>query len=340
MAAWNNSTFALFDACKRLYYLKDIEGIVPAHPEVLPGFTNREEGTLWHAVMAQHYGASLPGFPVHPGGVLGPLDDAFKLAMARDRLFAEDITALQERHTWWKRLYDAYASRYRETDCDWEILAVEHRFISVLGDECYHCGEPYHEDMRRGTRLVKVCDYCGVEVDYIVGQSDLITREQGVLRVTDHKTTARSVGEWKLASYTEDPQFTHYSYGVSRTTGEYIGTARANIVAKLKLVDERGNPFHRNNEIVRGQEDFDAFVHERRDMIRQIRQRTHELKAETAWPRSPGACRRFGLCDYYGVCWPTRSDWSTLPWDLEDSFTQRPPNYVDDYEQLIQEDVR
>lgn len=339
MAAWNNSTFNHAEACLRLYYLSAIARLSYIRQEALPGFTDRDEGLLWHAVMAQHYGIGLMGFTGHSLGPLGPVYDVFSERIGA-ATFDEDVQALKERLKWWERLYEAYAKRYVDEDVAWEVLAVEQRFVTVLGEQCPRCFSPYTDGMRKGIELVPVCA-CGAEIDYLVGQADLIIRENGVLKVIDHKTTRRSVGEWKLASYTEDSQFTHYLYGISRVTGEWVGAGTANVAAKLKLVDERGNPFHRNSEIIRGPADFDAFVAERRDMIGMLRTRRRmDQTLPGTWPRSPSACRRFGLCEFYGVCWPTRAAWAALPDDLVESYERKPLNYVDDYALLIEEDVR
>jgi hypothetical protein len=290
-------------------------------------------------MMAAHY-----GLPANSPGAVEVCNDAFrKLAQAAE--FDEEKQALDKRRDYFHRLYEAYARRY-ESDFDrWEILGVECRFITVLGDSCPTCDGSYSEGMIRGTTLLVNCPTCDDHVDYLVGQADLVVRENGVVRVVDHKTTRKSVSEWKLSSYNEDPQFTHYLYGVSRTRGEEVGHACANVVAKLVNVDERGNPFHRNDEIVRGQVDFDTFVVERRERIREIRDRQARWAqgAETSpgtWPRTPSSCRQFGLCSMYGLCWPTRPDWWTVPEDLTESFEQKPLNYVDDYSMLIEEDIR
>jgi len=331
---YNNSSLVDAGDCLRLYFNKHIRRLGLKFEEGLPGFSDRFEGVLWHAIMAEHYSHG-----EHFGiGVSAVIDDAYKASYEAATL-EEEIAQLDEKRSYFSRLYDAYASYYIDDSDRWDILGIEEQFITPLGDFCRSCGAAFDDEIIRGLST-PATHSCGEAIRFLVGQLDLRIREDGIQKIVDHKSKRTSVSEWYLGQFVESTQFTQYLYGARRNFGGDVSCGIANVVAKLKLIDKKGQPFHRNNEIIRGLEDFAVFVDERRSLVESLEARAKLQPSVSLWPRNASQCRRFGLCGFHGLCFPARLNILEIPYDLEDTYEQKEAIHIDNYAKLVEEEVR
>jgi hypothetical protein len=235
---YNNSRLKTYEKCPRRYYYEAILRLrrIGSWADV-----DREEGTMLHDVFAELYGPK----QAHPKAAARQViyDYYDKLIDAAELdIEVDEHTA---RRDYMFELFAAYLKRYpTET---WVVLDVEKSGFTVLGDECYECGEPYPDEWIRGEEAGTECQWCRAAPHFVAGQADLILRDNGVKKIADHKTKggkSPSVSDQFLASFTESRQFTQYMYIFSRVEGEPIEMGVANCVAKLKTIDKRGNPFN------------------------------------------------------------------------------------------------
>jgi hypothetical protein len=304
-----------------------------------------EEGLLWHEMMECWY--ALNGLST-PNDIYAIVDAHYDVKISEPNLMEEEIEFWEERRVYIKKLFDAYVARYVGKD-NWEVIDTEVSAITCLGDACYECARPYSAELINGTRIESYCPNCSASIFYVVGRGDMLILEAGLLKLVDHKTKggkSPSVSEPYLLAFNESPQFTTYMYILQRALGRKIAYGIANCVGKLKTIAERGNPFHRNEEIIRGNTDFLLFVEDRIDLFQQIERELAKLdpaKRPTTrcFRRNTNACRDYGRCAYYDLCFPygfAKGDWWELPEVCE--FVERDTDYVDDYRNLINEEVR
>ena len=345
MTILNNTAFTKYEDCPRLFFLEEVLRIQRVHQggEAARSI-DREQGVLWHELMDLWR---------RPGA-----EDSFQrkadVAAHLKRYYNERINVAEfeeeklfevECERYMQALFDAYVERYPIDS--FEVVATEQDFITCLGDACPECGEPYHEDLRRGMTVQQKCQ-CGAEIDYLVGRADVVVTENGVIKLGDYKTkkASRSPSDHAMNGYAVGSQFTTYMYGVGRALARPIANGFVDIVVKLKEVAKKGNPFKRNEEIVKGPLDYEMFVQDRRELLRQIRADLARLD-ENGQPR-PGQypfrrntnhCYQYGPCPMLDICHPSRQNWWQVPAAKVGEFTMRPANYVDDYRALIEEEI-
>lgn len=332
---WNNSSFVQAQECWRMWYLAQIKRYGLKYEQSLPSFLPRFEGTLWHAVLAEHYSKDC-----HFGvGVSGVINSAYEESIEKAP-FEEEANLLQERKQYFFDLYEAYEKHWREDFDRWDIKGVEEQLISTLRDTCPTCKQAFSPELVRGVETPRVHD-CGTPIIYVVAQIDLRVEEDGVPLIVDHKTKKTSVSDWYLESFNESPQFTQYLFIARRVLGDLnLNVGVANVTAKLKNIDKKGKPFHRNSEIVRTQTDYQQWQQDRLAIAMAA-----DIKTESSTPpgslvmRNPSSCRRFGLCEYYGMCWPSRDDWDDPPYDLMDTYEVKSEIHIDNYAILLSEEV-
>lgn len=328
---FNNSGLVDAEMCWRKYYLNHVRRLGRTYEESSPTFTARFDGILWHAIMAEHYTKG-----THFGlGIEGLIEDAFKEGLEKAE-FDEERDEIFAKKTWFFDMYEAYAENYKEEDSKWEILGVEEQLLVPMDDHCPKCQASLQDYVPHEAPKKELCK-CGAPIDYLVAQIDLRYLEDNVRRICDHKTKKTSVSEAYLMAFQESSQFTHYMYCARRAFDEDYHTGTANVVAKLKYINKKGNPFHRNTEIIRGPLDFLEWKAERVHLRQEISRRSQKDPTDfRSWPRNSVSCRRWGLCDYYGFCWPTRGDWFNPPEDLADSFEEKEEMHIDNYKALLQ----
>ncbi|MGH7261587.1 MAG: PD-(D/E)XK nuclease family protein [Nitrospiraceae bacterium] len=345
MSVLNNTAFTKYENCPRLFYLEEVLRYmrVPQDGEAARSI-DREQGILWHELMDLWR---------RPG--LASRDDRLELVAAHIKTYYNArIAAAQfeeerlfeiECERYMQALFDAYVAHYPVDS--YETVDTERDFITCLGDECPTCGEPYHEDLRRGMTVQQTCQ-CGAEIDYLVGRVDVIAVENGVVKIGDYKTkkATAAVSHNTLSGFAVGSQFTTYMYGTGRALARTVANGFVDIVVKLKNIAEKGNPFKRNDEIVKGPIDYEMFVADRREILRQIRDDLARLDENGvpqpgAYPfrRNTNHCYQYGPCPMLDFCHPSRHTWWTVPAAKTNEFTIRPANYVDDYRALIAEEI-
>lgn len=338
MTVFNNSSFMDVDDCFRLYFLAHVQRLGPKYEGVNPYLNDRFEGVLWHAIMAQHYGSIYKDDETGHVYTVEEIIDQTYAAPLELTEYEEEAQAIRDRKVWWNEMYLAYRRQWDDKDSDWEILGVEESLLASADDACWNCLTVFPSEIRSGAEPKEFCE-CGVSIDYYAAQLDLRIREAGVEKIVDHKSKKRTPSEVYIDGFSESTQFTHYTYVASRHFDRDIHSGIANITTKLKLVDKRGQPFKRNEEITRGPEDFKQWAAERAALRADIRHRKSEFTRSRAphhWPRNTGACRKWNrTCDFYGFCWPSRPDWFRPPFDLEDSFEEKEVMHLDNYAKLL-----
>lgn len=344
MAMYNNSRLKDYEKCPRRYYYS---AILKLRKMSEWADIDRDEGLLLHDVLATYLDPANAGEDRYTLSV-GVINIYYNALIAEAAL---DIEAEQydERRDYLTALWDAYLERYK--DEEWNVQAVEVAGFTCLGDSCYTCYRPYHMDAVRGKVAIETCTGCHAPIFYIAGQADVLIIENGVWKTVDHKTKggkSPSISDAFLASFNESRQFTQYMYIFSRTTGEEMAIGIANCIAKLKTIDKRGNPFKRNDEITRTKKDYDEYVKDTLELIFAIEHDASRLDANNVplegdhypFRRNTDACRDFGLCPYYALCHPSRPDFWTIPFDAVHDYERAPDRYVDEFEQLVKEEVR
>lgn len=342
----NNSRLRDYEKCPRKFYWSTVRNLWRGSVGI-----DAVEGTLWHAVMECLYlgiKAEL-SFSTIASQCYRIIEQHFEEKLqSEDLLLDEEREFLEERCEYFKKLFDAYCERYLSKD-RWEIVDTEISAITCLGDACYYCARPYDEDLILGERIQKYCPNCSSSIFYVCGRGDMLIIEAGQLKLVDHKTKggkSPSISEPYLLAFNESPQFTTYMYILTRVLQRVIPYGIANCVGKLKTITERGNPFHRNEEIQRNDTDFLLFVEDRVNLFQQIERDTAALDPEKkptsrCFRRNTNACRDYGRCAFYDLCFPNgfaKGNWWELPEGCE--FEERDPDYVADYQNLIQEEVR
>jgi hypothetical protein len=297
------------------------------------------EGIVFHEMLAAHYQNK------SEEDISEILQSAY-IPKRKAAEYEEEMLYLTKREQYLWDLYKAYKLHYDHED--FVVVDTETEFITALGDKCFSCGHAYPDEWIKGTEVGQRCNHCKAHVDYVCGRGDLIVLNRGTLQLWDHKTRASSTKEGSsyMLGFGESSQFTQYLYGLSRTLGRKISCGVVNVIVKLKRIAALGNPFHRNDDIVKTEEDFEAFVLERKNLLDRIR--TERAKFDggsredkiASFPRSTNQCRQYGRCFFLDFCHPTRLDWWKLTPDLADDFVQRDPDYVNNYRNLIEEDVR
>lgn len=336
---YNNSRLRLFERCQRSYYYNVVMRLAKKSSwrEV-----DRDEGSMLHDVLATWLD---PKDPHNRSRTSQVIDDYYD-KLLEDADLDIEAEAHEQRREYMHELWAAYLRCYpNET---WVVQDVEVSGFTALGDSCYICGVVYPGECIRGERVDVECDHCGARIHYVAGQADVLAIDQAVLKLVDHKTKggkSPSVSDSYLESFNESRQFTQYMYIFTRIYGRPVSMGIANCIAKLKTIDKRGNPFKRNIEIVRTSTDFELYVADTRALIQDIEHNMAMLD-ENGVPlpgahpfrRNPDACHDYGLCQFYALCWPTRRDWWTMPFDCQYDYTQAPVRYVEDFETLIQEE--
>lgn len=323
----NNSSLRDYEKCPRKFYHSRIANLWSGHYN-----ENREEGSIFHALLAAWY-------TDRDTELVKEVLDAEYAPLLADTAFQEQTEHFLERRDYLWRLFLAYAEHYK--DEDFVVVDTETSFITSLGDSCYGCQRLYPEEATRGFKLIGSCD-CKEPIHYLVGRADMLILENGLLKLVDHKTKKSSAGESYMAQFEESSQFTQYMYGVSRCSGRPVSLGIANVIVKLKLIAERGVPFHRNEEIVKTSVDFHIFEQDRLMLIDEIERDKAKLTPEgiptaPCFRRNTNACRDFGKCPYYALCNPARHNWWEIPEGVE--MERREKDYVDDYMNLIEEEV-
>lgn len=247
-------------------------------------------------------------------------------------LWAIEKPYVREHMKYLQRLICAYIRRY-STEDHLRVIATELKFMVPIGSGMAperpfcECGWEYPEDVRRGFQLVEYCPVCGRELDYFIGIIDLIVEDQATLdwEIVDHKTKDKSTSANYLEAFDESAQLQLYRYGASQSYARTINTAWANILVKLKLIDKRGDPFHRSEPLTVIEDEQALFIRERKADIDAIRAERAKFAAgdTTAWRRNPDRCRDFGICSFYELCWPSREQWWEIPENLANEFEIR-----------------
>ena len=368
---FNNTALTKYEECPRLFYLEEVLRL-QRRPHEDSRNIDREQGVLWHEMMDlwrrvdKQEAEELEFQPcIRRVGRIQQVQDHVKsyynarIAVAQ---FEEEKLFEIECERYMLALFDAYIERY-PTD-SFEVVDTERDFITCLGDECPSCGEPYHEDLRRGMTVQQRCDAllsrdaygdngfedlrCEAEIDYLVGRADLIVSENGLVKLWDYKTKKATAGVSvnTLSGYGTSSQFTQYMYGIGRVLNRVVANGVVDVVVKLKEIAKKGNPFRRNEEIVKGPLDYAAFVADRRALLVQIRADLAQLQPDgtpkaSAYPfrRNPNHCYKYGPCPMLDICHPARHTWWAPPEAVAHEYTTRPTNYVDNYRALIEEEI-
>jgi hypothetical protein len=373
MSVLNNTAFTKYEDCPRLFCLEEVLRIqrVQQDGEAARNI-DREQGILWHEIMEIWRRLGAGSSDERRMAVAGHLKAYYNQRIVAAEFEEEKLFEIEcERYM--QALFDAYVERYPSDS--FEVVATEQDFITCLGDECPECGEPYHEDLRRGMTVQPRCAgrysvpcacifpaacvtcngtekihvrECGAEIDYLVGRADVIVTENGVIKLGDYKTkkASRSPSDYAMSGYAVGSQFTTYMYGVGRALARPIANGFVDIVVKLKEIAKKGNPFKRNEEIVKGPLDYEMFVQDRREMLRQIREDLARLEPdgspkEGQYPfrRNTNHCYQYGPCPMVDICHPARHNWWQVPAAKAGEFATRPPTYVDGYRALIEEEI-
>jgi hypothetical protein len=333
----NNSRLRDYEKCPRKFYWSSIRNLWRGFVGV-----DAEEGLLMHDVLPCWYdNQSMTACHTI-------IDAHFDKKLSASNLMEEEVDWFTERKDYFKRLLDAYIKRYAGKE-DWIKVDSEVSFITCLGDSCYNCAHPYAPELIKGLDIQQFCPSCSHSIFYVVGRGDMLIKERGLLKLVDHKTKggkSPSITEPYLLAFNESPQFTTYMYGLGRVLEKKIHYGIANCIAKLKTIDERGNPFHRNEEITRNETDFLLFVEDRINLFQQIQEDMAKLDPEhrpstRCFRRNTNACRDYGKCAYYDLCFPNgfaKGNWWELPVGCD--FETRGADYVDDYRNLIAEEMR
>lgn len=347
MSIHNNSRLRLYEKCPRSYYYGSVRNLFRQSEW---GDRDRDEGTLFHAMLAEWYDSK------DTNKVQNVLQGWLNTELDKAELDVEQVFA-RERHEYMWNLFEAYVQRYDKDD-SWTVIEIERSGITVLGDECTKCKASYPKALIEGKVIKETCGAtgdnlpwpCEAPIHYLVGQADLIVLENQLVKIVDHKTKggkAPSISESYLAGFDESPQFTQYMYIFGRNLGRPVDMGIANAVAKLKTIAKRGNPFKRNEEIIKSERDYSVFVADRLALIQAIELEMTSLDENNipkpgtySFRRNTDACRDFGLCPFFGICHPARDDWWNLPSTVAGDFACKESDYVSDYKKLIEEEVQ
>jgi len=349
----NNTRAEWYDDCMRLGFWNDQFDGVGLEPE------RTDEKLLWgqitHAGLATYYSG------LNDKQVENSVADAAISILDWDNLDFDERNKWTDHIDWIKRLLRAYRP-WAEAKDKFSVLQIETEGMVEIGEMCWNCGEPYVDGVPTGEE--DGCPKCLSPIHYMVFRVDLTVNQGGRLGVIDHKT-AKSASDLYLKSWHYSPQLLWYSYGYGKALETPVNFYEVNILRKLKTVglpqavekrcpdckngskkkltcaqcnytgkvekEEKLEPFQREHEGV-NPDNTERIIRSRITLMNRIERHKELFKTDPdeAFPMSPKACFKFGVCPFLNLCWTGDAGkwYNPNPGLLMGKFKHRKEDYV------------
>ena len=197
------SALRMFQSCRRKYYLRYCENLVPIKQD-----TNLYLGSVWHEVLELWYK------PGEPDAKVSGIQDLI------DKSFPERICDPRQRRDWHlcHAMFEGYRARFPEEDFD--VLSVEQEFsVPIVNPASNRCSRTFE---LKG------------KVDALVQ-----TRENNELLIVEHKTSSTISSDY-LERLPGDFQISLYSHALERYLNRPISGTIYNVAQKAALRQSEG----------------------------------------------------------------------------------------------------
>ena len=196
------SALRLFQNCRRKYYLRYCENLVPIKKDTILFL-----GSVWHSVLEQWYK------PGEPDAKVSAIHDLV------DKSFPGRIADPRQRRDWHlcHAMFDGYRARFPEEDFD--VLSVEQEFTAPI----------VNPGTGRSSRTFE-----------LRGKIDaLVLNESDELSIMEHKTAALLTGDY-IERLPGDFQINIYCHALERYLNRPISGAIYNVAQKAALRQSEG----------------------------------------------------------------------------------------------------
>jgi hypothetical protein len=278
----DNSMAASFRECPWKYYEQYVRNGKGVQLAAEPGeaYSSLEFGARMHELLEEYYrGYPLPAYMPH----------------ANEKLEAEAEVMIA-----------AYRVRYPGEDLNLDIVSVEQTFniqLPNLCSQCYsldHVVNAQHPGVPEGLLCEKCREYFLPDRHSLVGKMDLVTRTEGKIDITDHKTEKRGAKSNLPQKWGAKDQASLYLWALKKLyPNEEIGNFYVNVLTRQSEKGLIGPSFPpERQKLERNERAIEIAIRDIVVVADEI-ERYMRIFGDDEWPANRELCYGWGYCPYY-----------------------------------------